>query len=81
MDWFPSIALAAPALLVGSTLLWFIAEWIEGKRTFQLHLGNILFATLIGLALFPFWGWTSTGLVLLVFGLVWTAGAVAIRRG
>lgn len=80
MDWFPSIALAAPTLLLGATLLWFTAEWVEGKRTFQLHFGNVLLATLVGLLLFPFWGWTSTGVVLLSFGLIWTAGAIAIRR-
>ena len=74
-----SFLLAVLVLIISATALWFISEMIEGKRSFELHFGNILLVTLIGSAVFPFWGWISVALVLGLFGTFWIIGAVARR--
>ena len=74
-----SFLLAVLVLIISSTALWFISEMIEGKQSFILHFGNILLVTLIGSVAFPFWGWISVLLVLVVFGSLWIIGAVARR--
>ena len=72
-----SFLLAVLVLIISATALWFISEMIEGKQSFELHFGNILLVTLIGSAVFPFWGWISVALVLGLFGALWIVGAVA----
>ena len=69
-----SFLLAVLVLIISATALWFISEMIEGKRSFELHFGNILLVTLIGSAVFPFWGWISVALVLGLFGTFWIIG-------
>lgn len=74
-----SLLLALPVLLVGASLLWLFSEMLEGKEESSLHFGNVLLATVVGLALFPFWGWISTGLVLAFFGALWILAAFVAR--
>jgi hypothetical protein len=74
-----SFLLAVLVLIISSTALWFISEMIEGKQSFELHFGNILLVTLIGSAVFLFWGWISVALVLGLFGAFWIIAAVAQR--
>lgn len=71
--------LAALVLSCGGAVLWLISEMIEGKREFSLHVGNVMLVTLIGLVLFPFWGWSSTAIVLGFFLVLWIVGAVVER--
>ena len=80
MSFALSFVVAGLALLGGAIVLWFISEMIEGKEEFILHFGNVMFITVLGLILFPFWGWTSTAIVLGCFGVLWLGGAIAERH-
>lgn len=55
---------ALVALLLGALILNFASQQLEGRKTFFLHFGWLTSVVVIGGALFPFWGWTSTAWVL-----------------
>jgi hypothetical protein len=74
------LGLAGLVLFCGAATLWLVSEAIEGKREFILHFGNVMLVTMLGLILFPFWGWRSTAIVLGSFGVLWIIGATVARR-
>ncbi len=51
-------------LLVGALILNGVGQSLEGRDTIFIHFGWVILILLVGGALFPFWGWTSTGWVL-----------------
>ncbi len=51
-------------LLVGALILNGVSQLLEGRDRIFIHFGWVTLIPLIGGALFPFWGWTSTGWVL-----------------
>lgn len=51
-------------LAAGALILSVVYESLAGNRSFSLPLANITLVVLIGGTLFPFWGWTSTIVVL-----------------
>ncbi len=55
---------ALVVLLVGALILNGVGQSLEGRDTTFIHFGWVTLILLIGGALFPFWGWTSTGWVL-----------------
>ncbi len=55
---------ALVVLLVGALILNGVGRSLEGRDTTFIHFGWVTLILLIGGALFPFWGWTSTGWVL-----------------
>ena len=79
MNFALSFALAGLALLGGAFVLWFTSEIIEGKEEFILHFGNVTLVTVLGLVMFPFWGWTSTASVLGCFAVLWLGSAIVGR--
>ena len=60
LSWIGALAV----LLVGAIILNFVGQSLEGRDTTFLHFGWVTLILLVGGALFPFWGWTSTGWVL-----------------
>ena len=52
------------ALFVGAVFLNFVSQSLEGRKQIFLHFGWVTLILVVGAALFPFWGWTSTGWVL-----------------
>ncbi len=67
------------ALVLGALVLNFGAQSLEGRDTMLLHFGWVALILLIGGALFPFWGWTSTAWVLGVAAL-WSLLPPLLRR-
>ena len=59
---------ALVVLLVGAIILNGVGQSLEGRDTMFIHFGWVTLILLVGGALFPFWGWTSTG---------WVIGAAA----
>ena len=55
---------ALGVLLVGALILNGVGQSLEGRATTFIHFGWVTLILLVGGALFPFWGWTSTGWVL-----------------
>ncbi len=55
---------ALVVLLVGALILNGVGQSLEGRDTIFIHFGWVTLILLVGGALFPFWGWTSTGWVL-----------------
>ncbi len=55
---------AMVVLLVGALILNGVSQSLEGRDTTFIHFGWVAAILLVGGALFPFWGWTSTGWVL-----------------
>ena len=55
---------ALVVLLVGALTLNGVTQSLEGRDSIFIHFGWVTLILLIGGALFPFWGWTSTGWVL-----------------
>jgi hypothetical protein len=55
---------ALVVLLVGALVLNGVGQSLEGRDTIFIHFGWVAMILLVGGALFPFWGWTSTGWVL-----------------
>jgi hypothetical protein len=70
---------AVGVLICGSVFLWLLSEAIAGHDELMLHYGNVLLATVVGTVTYLFWGWTSVGIVLLVFGGMWTLGSLYER--
>ena len=50
--------------LIFSFFLNMVSQSLEGRETFFLHFGWLVLIVVVGGALFPFWGWTSTAWVL-----------------
>ena len=67
------------ALLIGSLILSFLYELTAGNNKFSLPFLNIILVTVIGCALFPFFGFTSTVIILGVYGLWCAAGGLLER--
>ena len=67
------------ALVLGALVLNFGAQSLEGRDTMLLHFGWVALILLIGGALFPFWGWTSTAWVLGVAAL-WSLLPPLVQR-
>jgi hypothetical protein len=61
-------------LIVGSLLLSILAESIAGGGSFSLPFGNVFIVTVLGTGLSPFFGWTSTGILLVGYTILYTAG-------
>ncbi len=59
---------AMVVLLVGALILNGVSQSLDGRDTIFIHFGWVTLILLVGGALFPFWGWTSTGWVLGVAG-------------
>ncbi len=59
---------ALVVLLVGALILNGVSQSLDGRDTIFIHFGWVTLILLVGGALFPFWGWTSTGWVLGVAG-------------
>ena len=55
---------ALVVLLVGALTLNGVGQSLEGRDSVFIHFGWVTLILLVGGALFPFWGWTSTGWVL-----------------
>ncbi len=55
---------AMAVLLVGALILNGVSQALSGRDTIFIHFGWVTLILLVGGALFPFWGWTSTGWVL-----------------
>ncbi len=55
---------ALVVLLVGALILNGVSQSLQGRDRIFIHSGWIALILLVGGALFPFWGWTSTGWVL-----------------
>ncbi len=55
---------ALVVLLVGAIILNVVGQSLEGRDTTFIHFGWVTLILLVGGALFPFWGWTSTGWLL-----------------
>ena len=55
---------ALVVLLVGALILNGVGQSLEGRDTIFIHFGWVTLLLLVGGALFPFWGWTSTSWVL-----------------
>ena len=55
---------ALVVLLVGALTLNGVSQSLEGRDSVFIHFGWVTLILLVGGALFPFWGWTSTGWVL-----------------
>ena len=55
---------ALVVLLVGALILNGVSQSLEGRDSIFIHYGWVTLILLVGGALFPFWGWTSTGWVL-----------------
>ncbi len=60
----PSWIVALVVLLVGALILNGVGQSLEGRDSIFIHFGWVTLILLVGGALFPFWGWTSTGWVL-----------------
>ena len=60
LSWIGALAV----LLVGALILNGVSQSLEGRDTIFIHFGWVTLILLVGGALFPFWGWTSTGWVL-----------------
>jgi len=60
---------ALVSLLVGALILNFVSQGLEGRKTYFLHFGFVITILVVGAAVFPFWGWTSTAWVLGVAAL------------
>ncbi|MHC4550313.1 MAG: hypothetical protein ACYTEZ_16205 [Planctomycetota bacterium] len=74
--WLANVAV----LVVGVTLLQFVYHAILRHESFSLHLGFVVFYTLIGGVLAIWFGWTSTAIVLGIL-TVWTVlGAWSERK-
>ena len=67
------------ALALGAVILNFGAQSLEGRDTVFLHFGWVALILLIGVALFPFWGWTSTAWILGAAAL-WSLGPPLWQR-
>ncbi len=59
-----SFAGALVVLLIGALVLNFASQSLEGRKTVFLHFGWLTLVVGSGAALFPFWGWISTGWLL-----------------
>jgi hypothetical protein len=70
---------AVGVLICGAIFLWLLSEAIAGNEEPILHYGNVLLATVVGTATYLYWGWISVGIVLLVFGGIWTLGSLYER--
>ena len=68
------------ALLMGSLILSFLYELTAGNKKFSLPFLNIILVTVIGSALFPFFGFTSTVIILSIYGLWCVAGGLLERH-
>ncbi len=55
---------ALVVLLVGALMLNGVGQSLEGRDSVFIHFGWVTLILLVGGALFPFWGWMSTGWVL-----------------
>ena len=55
---------ALVVLLVVALILNGVGQSLEGRTTTFIHFGWVTLILLVGGALFPFWGWTSTAWVL-----------------
>lgn len=55
---------ALVVLLVGALTLNGVSQSLEGRDSVFIHFGWVTLILLVGGALFPFWGWMSTGWVL-----------------
>ena len=60
MSWIGALVV----LLVGALTLNGVGQSLEGRDSVFIHFGWVTLILLVGGALFPFWGWTSTGWVL-----------------
>ena len=60
LSWIGSLVV----LLAGAITLNFASQSLEGRDSVFIHSGWVTLILLVGGALFPFWGWTSTGWVL-----------------
>jgi len=60
LGWLGALAV----LLVGALILNGVGQSLEGRDSVFIHSGWVTLILLVGGALFPFWGWTSTGWVL-----------------
>ncbi len=67
------------ALSLGAVILNFGAQSLEGRDTMFLHFGWLALILLIGVSLFPFWGWTSTAWILGAAAL-WSLGPPLWQR-
>ncbi len=60
LSWLGSLVV----LLVGALILNGVGQSLEGRDSIFIHFGWVALILVVGGALFPFWGWTSTGWVL-----------------
>ncbi len=60
LTWIGSLAV----LLFGAVMLNVIGQSLEGRDSTFIHFGWMTVIVLVGGALFPIWGWTSTGWLL-----------------
>ncbi len=60
LSWLGSLVV----LLVGALILNGVGQSLEGRDSIFIHFGWVALIVVVGGALFPFWGWTSTGWVL-----------------
>ncbi len=60
---------ALVSLLVGALILNFVSQALEGRKTYFLHFGFVIMILVVGVAVFPFWGWASTVWVLSIAAL------------
>jgi hypothetical protein len=72
---------AVGVLICGAVFLWLLSEAIAGNDELMLHYGNVLLVTVVGTATYLYWGWISVGIVLLVFGGIWTLGSLYRAKG
>ena len=76
------LAAIGVVVLVSCTILGALQQAIaagtlKGTTAFSPHVGNLLLAVILGVGLGIFWGWTSTGILLLLFALFAVVGGWA----
>jgi hypothetical protein len=78
------LAAAAAALVVGDFLFQGMHHWIASTRDeegfFPLHFGWFLLVVVVGTVLAIWWGWLSTGIVLLADGALLAVSGLASRH-
>ena len=76
------VVVLVSCLLFGALRQAIASRTVRGTTEFTPHVGNLLVAVIVGVGLGIFWGWASTGILLLVFALFgavggWTAMPIA----
>jgi hypothetical protein len=66
-------------LVIGSLLIFTLAAGIAGGESYSLPFDQVFIVTILGTGLSPFFGWTSTGIVLAIYAILCTALALYER--